>query len=112
MLRAVLLSAAIVTVFGLFAYRAGAIIRNTAGAISAILGFIFLIPLLAQALPNAWFADLQRWLPGGGALEPIARSTAPLDAHLFSAWGEFAVFSGYAAVLLAVGAWLFNCRDA
>jgi ABC-2 type transport system permease protein len=111
-LRAVLLSAAIVTVFGLFAYGAGAIIRNTAGAISAILGFIFLIPLLAQALPNAWFADLQRWLPGGGALEPIARSTPPIDGHLFSAWGEFAVFSGYAAVLLAVGAWLFIRRDA
>ena len=111
-LRAVLLSAAIATVFGLFAYGAGAIIRNTAGAISAILGFIFLIPLLAQALPNAWFADLQRWLPGGGALEPIARSTPPIDGHLFSAWGEFAVFSGYAAILLVVGAWLFVRRDA
>lgn len=110
-LRAVLLSAAIVAVFGLFAYGAGAIIRNTAGAISSILGVIFLIPLLAQALPNAWFADLQRWLPGGGALEPIARSTPPIDGHLFSAWGEFAVFSGYAAVLLAVGAWLFVRRD-
>ena len=111
-LRAVLLSAAIATVFGLFAYGAGAIIRNTAGAISAILGLIFLIPLLAQALPNAWFADLQRWLPGGGALEPIARSTPPVDGHLFSAWGEFAVFSGYAAILLVVGAWLFVRRDA
>ncbi len=111
-LRAVLLSAAIVTVFGLLAYGAGAIVRHTAGAITAILGVIFLIPLLAQALPNAWFADLQRWLPGGGALEPIARSTPPIDGHLFSAWGEFAVFSGYAAVLLALGAWLFVRRDA
>jgi hypothetical protein len=26
--------------------------------------------------------------------------------------GEFAVFSGYAAVLLAIGAWLFIRRDA
>jgi hypothetical protein len=31
---------------------------------------------------------------------------------LFSAWGEFAVFSGYTAFLLAVGAWLFLRRDA
>jgi ABC-2 type transport system permease protein len=111
-LRAILLSAAIAAVFGLLAYGAGAIIRHSAGAITSILGMVFLIPLLAQALPNAWFADLQRWLPGGGALEPIARSTAPLDPHLFSAWGEFGVFSGYAAVLLAVGAWLFIRRDA
>jgi ABC-2 type transport system permease protein len=111
-LRAIFLSAAIVTVFGLLAYGAGAIIRHSAGAITAILGMIFVIPLLAQALPNAWFADLQRWLPGGGALEPIARSAPPLSPHLFTAWGEFAVFSGYAAVLLAIGAWLFIRRDA
>ena len=111
-LRSIFLSAAIVMVFGLLAYGAGAIIRHTAGAITAILGVVFLIPLLAQALPNAWFADLQRWLPGGGALEPIARSTPPISPHLFSAWGEFAVFSGYAAVLLALGAWLFIRRDA
>jgi ABC-2 type transport system permease protein len=111
-LRAVLLSAAIVTVFGLLAYGAGALIRHSAGAITSILGVIFLIPALAQALPNTWFWDVVRWLPGGGALEPIARSAPPLSPHLFSAWGEFAVFSGYAAVLLALGAWSFIRRDA
>jgi ABC-type branched-subunit amino acid transport system ATPase component len=93
-------------------HGAGAIIRHTAGAITAILGVIFLIPALAQALPNSWFADVVRWLPGGEALSPIARSAPPISEHLFSAWGEFAVFSGYAAVLLALGAWLFIRRDA
>jgi hypothetical protein len=80
--------------------------------IIVVLGVIFLIPALAQALPNSWFADLVRWLPGGQALSPIASSAPPLSSHLFSAWGEFAVFSGYAAVLLAIGAWLFIRRDA
>src|ERR1700728_2480891 len=79
-LRAVLLSAAIVTVFGLLAYGAGALIRHSAGAITSILGVIFLVPALAEALPNAWFADLVRWLPGGQALSPIARS-APPQSH-------------------------------
>lgn len=111
-LRAVLLSAAIVAVFGLLAYGAGAIIRHSAGAITAILGVIFLIPALAQALPNSWFADVVRWLPGGEALSPIARSGPPLSPHLFGAWGEFAVFSCYAVVLLALGAWSFIRRDA
>jgi ABC-2 type transport system permease protein len=111
-LRAVLLSAAIVTVFGLLAYGAGALVRHTAGAITSILGVIFLIPALAQALPNSWYADVVRWLPGGQALSPIARSSAPLSPHLFSAWGQFAVFSGYAVVLLALGAWAFIRRDA
>jgi hypothetical protein len=111
-LRAVLLSAAIVAVFGLLAYGAGALIRHSAGAITSILGVIFLIPALAQALPNSWYADVVRWLPGGNALSPIARSAPSFAPHLFSAWGEFAVFSGYAAVLLALGAWSFIRRDA
>jgi ABC-2 type transport system permease protein len=111
-LRAVLLSAAVVTVFGLLAYGAGAIIRNTAGAITAILGVIFLLPLLIQALPSTWFQNLERWLPGGPALTPISAGWARSADHLFSAWGEFAVFCGYAAVLLAVGGWLFCRRDA
>jgi hypothetical protein len=88
------------------------VIRHSAGAITAILGVIFLIPALAQALPSSWFNDLVRWLPGADALGPITRSAPPLSAgHLFSAWGEFAVFGGYAAVLLAVGGWLFIRRD-
>jgi ABC-2 type transport system permease protein len=111
-LRAVLLSAAIVTVFGLLAYGTGAIIRHTAGAITSMIGVIFLIPLLAQALPTPWYHDIARWLPGGQALTPIASSAAPVTSYLFSAWGEFAVFCGYAAALLALGAWLFVRRDA
>jgi len=111
-LRAVLLSAAVVTVFGLCAYGFGAIVRNTAAGITAILGMIFLLPLLAQALPNSWFDALERWLPGGSALNPISAGWAHGANYLFSAWGEFAVFCGYAAVLLAIGAWLFCRRDA
>ena len=111
-LRAVLLSAAIVTVFGLLAYGAGAVIRHTAGAITAILGVVFLLPALAQALPASWYQEIVRWLPGAGALSPISRSAPPLSGHLFSAWGEFAVFCGYAVILLALGAWSFIRRDA
>jgi ABC-2 type transport system permease protein len=111
-LRAVLLSAAVVTVFGLLAYGTGAIIRNSAGAITAILGVIFLVPLLAEALPTSWFQDLQRWLPGGQAVYSISSGNAWSVGHLFPAWGEFTVFGGYAAVLLALGAWLFCRRDA
>jgi ABC-2 type transport system permease protein len=111
-LRAVLLSAAIVTVFGLLAYGTGAIIRHTPGAITSMIGVIFLIPLLAQALPTPWYHDIVRWLPGGQALSPIASSASWAPPYLFPAWGEFAVFCGYAVVLLAIGAWSFIRRDA
>ena len=70
-LRSVLLSAAFVTCFALLAFGLGAIIRYTAGAVTTLFGLVFLIPLLAQALPTNWFHDIARWLPGGGALDPI-----------------------------------------
>jgi ABC-2 type transport system permease protein len=111
-LRAVLLSAAVVTVFGLFAYGTGALIRHSAGAITAMLGVILVLPLLAQALPASWYESIQRWLPGGSALSPIVTSAAPHSRYLFSAWGEFGVFCGYAVVMLALGAWSFVRRDA
>jgi ABC-type transport system involved in multi-copper enzyme maturation permease subunit len=113
--RAVLLSAAVVTVFGLLAYGAGALIRHTAGAITAILGVLFLLPQLGQALPTSWYYDIVRWLPGAQALSPISSSGSSgsyVAGHLFSAWGEFALCCGYAAVLLAAGAWSFLRRDA
>jgi ABC-2 type transport system permease protein len=111
-LRAVLMTAAVVAVFGLFAYGVGAFIRHSAGAITAMLGVIFVIPLLAQALPASWYEDIERWLPGGSALSPIVTSAAPHSHYLFSAWGELAVFCGYAVVMLALGAWSFIRRDA
>ena len=111
-LRAVLLSAAVVTVFGLFAYGTGALIRHSAGAITAMLGVIMVLPLLAQALPTSMFHGIERWLPGGGALNPIVTSADKHYIYLFNAWGEFAVFAGYAVVTLALGAWSFIRRDA
>jgi ABC-2 type transport system permease protein len=111
-LRAVLLTAAVVTVFGLFAYGTGALIRHTAAAITAMFGMILVLPLLAQALPESWYESIQRWLPGGSALSAIVTSASPHSHYLFTAWGEFAVFCGYAVVLLALGAWSFIRRDA
>ncbi len=112
-LRAVLLSAAVVTCFTLLAFGLGAIIRHTAGAVTSLFGVIFLIPLLAQALPSNWYHDIARWLPGGIALSPIVSTKAsPGTSYLFGPYTQLAVFAGYAAVTMAVGAVLFLRRDA
>jgi ABC-2 type transport system permease protein len=112
-LRAVVATALYIVLSGLFAFGLGAIVRSTAGAMTTAYGLLFLIPQLAKALPSAWYADVQRWLPGGDVVNAIT-GTQGGNAYpnLFSAWGEFAVFGGYAAVLLAIGAWLFIRRDA
>jgi ABC-type transport system involved in multi-copper enzyme maturation permease subunit len=112
-LRAVLLTGFFVALSGAMAYGMGAIVRNTAGGITASFGLMFLVPQLAKALPSAWYADLDRWLPGGDMLPAITSSQSqPLNPHMFSAWGEFAVFGGYAVIMLGIGALLFSRRDA
>lgn len=111
-LRAVLLAGLVVPLFGLLALGLGAIIRHTAGAITSLLGLIFLLPLLAQALPNSWYQDIARWLPGGEALHPIITTGQDYSPYLFGAWGEFAVIAGWAAAALILGGWLLHRRDA
>ena len=98
-LRAILASAIFVVLCGLFSYGLGAVLRNTAGTITAAYGFLFLLPQLARALPTSWYDDVIRWLPGGQFDAAITDQQAqPVSPHLFSAWGELAVFGGYTAV--------------
>jgi ABC-2 type transport system permease protein len=112
-LRAVTGAALYVGLCGLFAFGLGAILRSTAGAMTAAYGLLFLVPQLAKALPGAWYADLDRWLPGGDVVNAITGTQNVNDnPHVFSAWGEFAVFGGYTVILLALGAVLFRKRDA
>lgn len=112
-LRAVLVTALFVTVGSLFAFGIGALLRHTAGVITAVFGVIFLLPRLAQALPASWYFDLERWLPGGDMVGVITGTTASQQPpHMFSAWGEFAVFAGYTVTLLALGAVALLRRDA
>jgi ABC-type transport system involved in multi-copper enzyme maturation permease subunit len=112
-LRAVLVSACYVAVSGLFAFALAAIVRSTAGAISAAFALVFLLPQIAKALPGAWYADLVRWLPGGDMVSAVTGTNGlNVNEHLFSAWGELAVFGGYTVILLVVGALLFSRRDA
>ena len=110
-LRAVIGGALYVTMCGLFAFAAGAILRHTAAVISTVVGLLFVIPILAHLLPHTWYQDLERWLPSSAG-QAISTTVGPADPHLFSAWGEFAVFAAYTAILLIAGAVLFKRRDA
>ena len=111
-LRAVIGSALYITLCGLFAFAAAAIIRNTAATITAMIGLLFVLPVLVNMLP--WRNDLVRWLPSSAAraISATVWNSGPQNAHLFSPWGQFAVFAVCTAVLLVVGGILFRKRDA
>jgi ABC-2 type transport system permease protein len=110
-LRAVIGSALYLTLCGLFAFAAAAIIRNTAAAITAMIGLLFVLPVLVNVLPDGWGTDLVRWLPTSAA-RVISATVGGQDPHLFSPWGQLAVFAVCTAVLLVVGGILFRKRDA
>ncbi len=112
-LQSIMISATFVVLCALFSYGIGLVVRNTAGTITAVYGFLFLLPQLARALPGAWYADLVRWLPGG-QFDAVLTSTQarPVSLNMFSAWGELAVFGGYTLVALVAGAILLRRRDA
>ena len=111
-LRAVIGSALYITLCGLFAFAAAAIIRNTAATITAMIGLLFVLPVLVNLLP--WSNDLVRWLPTSAAraISATIWNAGPQNSHLFSPGGQFAVFAVYTAVLLIVGGLLFRKRDA
>ena len=110
-LRAVVGSALYVTMCGLFAFAVGAMLRHTAGAITSVIGVLFVIPILVHLLPQSWYQDIVRWLPDAAG-RALSVTVGPPPPNLFSAWNQYAVFAIYTAILLVVGAVLFRKRDA
>ena len=110
-MRAVVGSAVYVTLCGLFAFAFGALIRHTAGAITTVIGVLFVLPILAHVLPDTWYHGVERWLPSSAG-SAISQTVGQVDTHLFSGWGEMIVFAVYVAILLVAGLGLFQTRDA
>jgi len=80
-LRAVVGSALYVTLCGLFAFAIGAILRHTAGTITAVIGLLFVIPILVHLLPQSWYQDVERWLPDAAG-RALSVTVGPPPAHL------------------------------
>jgi ABC-2 type transport system permease protein len=114
-LRAVIGGALFLTLCGLLAFGIGMIVRHTAGAITASSALLFVVPLLVTFLPQSWQNDVNKWVPAYAGNQIFSTRPDPADpvmSHMFSAWGGFAVLSGYAAVALIGGLVAFRSRDA
>ncbi len=97
-------------VLGLFALAFGAILRHTAGAITAVLGLILVVSNLTGLLPDSWGQHINAWMPTNAGQLILQPAQAPGD--LLSPWQGLAVFAGWTALLLVVAAVLFARRDA
>jgi ABC-2 type transport system permease protein len=110
-LTAIIGTALFVTVVALIAFGLGAIVRHTAGAITSAIGLMFVVPIIVQILPDTWRWDIMRFFPDAAG-RVLSVTIGASDPHLWSAWPQFGVTLLYAAMLLAVGGYLFRRRDA
>jgi ABC-2 type transport system permease protein len=108
-LRAVIGAGLFLAVCGLLSFGLGAVLRHTAGAITAAIGLLFVLFILSGFLPDNWAVHIDKWIPfnAGGAIWENVSGTS-----MFSPWTGFAVFCGYAAIALGAGLILFRRRDA
>jgi ABC-type transport system involved in multi-copper enzyme maturation permease subunit len=109
-LRAVVGTALFLTVLGALGTGLGALIRNTAGGISAFVGLLFVLPGITALLPASTADAITPYLPLNAGTT-VATSTFDNPHHL-SSWGGFAVFCGYTAVVIALAAVRLSRRDA
>ena len=108
-LRAVVGMGITATLVGLMGLGLGALLRHTAGAITAGVAVVFVGPIIVAILPSSWGNPIGEYWPteAGSQLEEVAR-----QANALSAWwgaGDMALF---VAILLAVAGYLLVKRDA
>jgi ABC-2 type transport system permease protein len=106
-LRATAMAGAYPALIALIGLGIGAVIRHTAGAICALAGVLFVLPLLfiSPSLQNT----SQKFLP-----HPMANSLTAVKpiAHTLPTGLTFGMLCAYAMVALAAGAWALARRDA
>lgn len=112
-LRALIGSVLYLTVSSWFAFGIGLLVKNTAAAITTVVGILFLLPIIVQIIAATtgaeWLWDLYSYLPASAG-SAVAASDMVGFATL-EPWTGFAVFAGYTAAALAAGTFAFVRRD-
>lgn len=108
-LRAVVGGALYLTGIGLLGVGVGSLLRRTAGATSALVALLFIVPLVTGFLPSSFQETVGKYLPAQAGMAVF--NTIP-DPRALAPWAGFAVLLAYGAVTLAVGGALLVRRDA
>jgi ABC-2 type transport system permease protein len=110
-LRTVVGTGLYLAVLGLLALGLGTLIRKTAGAITAMFGIIFVLPVLAQLLPSS-MDGFQKFLPTNAGQAIINGGAGDSGMTSLSPWVGLGVFCLYAIVALGAAAFTLVRRDA
>lgn len=114
-LRAVVLSGTSFCLVGLLGLGLGAIIRNTAVAVTVLVGGVYVAAQFAALIARTAFGYMPILIVANSlsTTKPeTCGSGSSICPHFLSPWAGLAVLCLYAAVALAAGGWVFARRDA
>jgi len=88
---------------------AGTLLRHPAAAIAAMIAVLFVLPAIAQALPDSWRNPVTEFWPtqAGGQIATVYHS-----AHTLQPWPGFGVMCLFVAIVYAIAWTLLDRRDA
>jgi ABC-type transport system involved in multi-copper enzyme maturation permease subunit len=105
-LRAVLGCGLFLAAMGAFGLALGALLRNTAAAITTLTLLLFVVPVIVDVLPKG--EQIGPYLPAAAGMQVTSVSPGgPLGA-----WGGFGLLCAYVVATIAVAAVLLVRRDA
>lgn len=109
--RAVFGEGLVITALGLLALGLAMIIRSSAGAITAYVSIVLVLPIIIHVLPSSIANSIFKFLPLkiGNAMTTVV---GPNDPTSFSPWVGLAILCGYAAFSIIIGIGLVVKRDA
>ncbi|ASD23322.1 ABC transporter permease [Cryobacterium sp. LW097] len=93
-----------------FALGVGAMLRSSAGGISAALGILLLLPIVLSMIPAQWLADLLPYLISNAGLAIFGLNG--FTSATFETWQNVLIVLGWVAVSLVGAAVLLKRRDA
>jgi ABC-2 type transport system permease protein len=96
----------------LVTFGLGAVLRSTAGTITAGMAVLFVLPALAQLLPSPWDERVWSALPGNLSNQIAGTPGSPNDHGVLSPPVAVALLVIYVAVALGAGVYSFTRRDA
>ncbi len=107
-LRATIGGGLYLTGVGLLGFGLGALVRHTAGALSAFFGVLFATTALADLLPTTWRNHVINYMPANAGSQIL---TVIPTRDALAPWTGFTVLCLYAAVALVGAAILVTRRD-
>jgi len=107
--RAVVGAGLYLAALAVLSVAAGTLLRHPAAAIAAMIALLFVLPAIAQALPDSWRNPVSEFWPtqAGSQLTSVYHS-----AHTLQPWPGFGVMCLFAAIVYAIAWTLLDRRDA